>query len=79
MAINTLGFLIFVALACVIYFIVPKKIKWLVLLIASYVYYFLASGKLTVFLIITTLSVYLVGLGLNKIDENIAEKCKQLE
>ena len=71
MAINTLGFLIFVALACVIYFIVPKKIKWLVLLIASYVYYFLASGKLTVFLIITTLSVYLVGLGLNKIDENI--------
>lgn len=79
MAINTLEFLIFVALICIIYFIVPKKIKWVVLLVASYIYYFLASGKLTIFLMITTLSIYLIGLGLNKIDDKTTIICKELE
>lgn len=79
MAINTLGFLIFVALVCLIYFIMPKKVRWVVLLVASYIYYFIASGKLAIFLIITTISIYLIGLGLNRIDSHTEEICKGLE
>lgn len=79
MAINSLGFLMFVALVCLCYFIVPKKVKWVVLLVASYIYYFIASGTLTVFLLITTLSIYFIGLSMNKIDENTKLKCRELE
>lgn len=79
MAINSISFLIFVAIVCIIYFIVPKKVKWGVLLIASYIYYFLSSGKLMIFLLITTISVYLLALGLNRIDDRTKIKCKSLE
>ncbi len=79
MAINSIGFVVFVAIVCMIYFLAPKKVKWAVLLIASYIYYFLSSGNLAVFLIITTISVYLLALGLNKIDDNTKNKCKSLD
>ena len=50
MAINTIEFLVFAMAVCAIYFVVPKKVKWIVLLLASYIYYFIASGRLTIFL-----------------------------
>lgn len=79
MAINTIEFLVFAMAVCAIYFIVPKKVKWIVLLLASYIYYFIASGELTVFLIITTISIYLLALWLNKMDDKTKELCKDLE
>ncbi len=56
-----------------------KKVKWIVLLLASYIYYFIASGRLTIFLIITTISIYLLALALNKVDDKTKEICKDLE
>ena len=79
MAINTIEFLIFAMAVCAIYFVVPKKVKWIVLLLASYIYYFIASGRLTIFLIITTISIYLLALALNKVDDKTKEICKDLE
>ena len=79
MEINSLEYLLFAALACGVYFIAPKKIKWIVLLLASYIYYFICSGTLAVFLMITTLSIYLLGLGINKIDEKTKAQCKKVE
>ncbi len=70
MLINSLEFLLFVILVVLIYKVVPKKIKWTVLLVASYVFYFSNSTKLTVFLMISTLSIYFVALKMKKIDEN---------
>ena len=79
MVINSLEFLVFVAILILIYFITPKKIKWLVLLIASYIFYFLNSTKLIVFILITTLSIYYVALIIGKIDKNTKEKVKNIE
>ena len=79
MAINTVEFLIFALAVCIIYFIAPKKVKWVVLLIASYIYYYISSKQLTIFLIITTISIYLLALGLDKIDSETKSKCKGLE
>lgn len=79
MAINSITFLIFVAIVCILYFIMPKKIRWCVLLIASYIYYYIASGTLIVFLLITTLSIYLLALAMGKIDEQTKIKGKELE
>ena len=79
MAINTIEFLLFAMAVCAIYFVVPKKVKWIVLLLASYIYYFIASGRLTIFLIITTISIYLLALALNKVDDKTKKLCKDLE
>lgn len=79
MVINSLEFIIFVAIIILIYKIVPKKFKWIVLLISSYIFYFLNSNKLIIFILITTLSIYFVGLKINKIDINLNEKLKDIK
>ena len=79
MAINSLKFIVFVAVVCCIYFIAPKKVKWIVLLLANYVFYWLCSNWLIVYMLITTLSIYLIGLRIGAIDKHTKEKCKQLQ
>lgn len=77
MTINSLNFIIFVAIACLLYFVVPKKIKWVVLLIANYVFYWLCSKELIVYMLITTISIYLLALWMGKIDSKTKELCKK--
>ncbi len=49
-----------------LYYLMPLKKRWLVLLGGSYFFYWLASGKLIVFLLITTVSVYLGALAMER-------------
>lgn len=79
MAINSLNFIIFIAIVCLVYFVVPKKIKWVVLLIANYTFYWICSKKLIVYMLITTISIYLLALGMGKIDSKTKELCKKEE
>ena len=79
MTIVSLNFLAFIAIVSLIYFIMPKKIKWIVLLLASYVYYFISSKELTGYLIITTISIYLVARGLEKADIKQKIECEGKE
>lgn len=58
------GFLPFVL---VVYHLCPQKKRWLVLLLSSYVFFFLLSRKLIVYLLFTTITIYLLGLWLEKI------------
>lgn len=68
-------FFLFLLISVLLYYIVPKKFKWIILLFASYIYYFLNNQKLTIFLIISTISIYISGLMINKIKEkNIISK-----
>ena len=76
MAINSLKYVIFVAIVVVIYYLFPKRTKGIVLLIASYVFYFINSSKLTIYLIITTISIYCISLLMTKIDKLAKEKCQ---
>ena len=59
---------IFLPIVIVIYWLMPHKARRWTLLISSYVFFWLISGKLTVFLLITTLSMYLFGLWLDKLN-----------
>lgn len=79
MAINSLEFLAFVAIIVIVYKIVPKKIKWVVLLLASYIFYFLNSTYLTIFIAITTLSIYFVALKISKINDKTKIEAKKIE
>lgn len=64
---------LFLPLTVLIYHIAKKKCKWLVLLLASYIFFFLISGKLLIFLLFTTLSIYFFGKKLESIDTKCEE------
>lgn len=71
MAYTTYVYLIlFLGSTFLLYTVFPKKYKWLVLLSASYLYYIAASRLwLIVFLFMTTLTVYLSAIWLDKIND----------
>ena len=61
----SVGYLgIFLPIVVILYSITPKKYRWAPLLIASYVFFWLISGPLVVYLIFTTVCIYLTGLWL---------------
>lgn len=78
MLINSLEFIAFVFIILIAYKIVPKKIKWVILLIASYIFFILNSKALTIFLVISTLTVYFTALKIGKIEKNAKSKCKEI-
>lgn len=62
-------FIGFVILLSCIYFIVPDKVKWCVLLAGSYIFYMASSVKALCFLIITTIVTFVCGRILGSINE----------
>ena len=58
MLFNSLQFAIFFPVAALIYFVIPKKMRCLWLLLASYVFYMSASPKYVVFLLFSTLVTF---------------------
>ncbi len=53
-------FLFFVLVTCVLYYIIPKKWQWMLLLLASYVFYYLAGASFLPYIFITTVSTYVI-------------------
>lgn len=73
----TLTFFLFLFIMIVLYFNVPKKIikhQWVILLIASYIFYAFTGIKILAFLIITTFSTWSGAIWL----ENTGQKYKEL-
>ena len=62
MRITSFVFLIFVALVVGVYFITPKRVRWVVLLAASVFFYLRYDVKLAVWFFITSLTIYAGGL-----------------
>lgn len=73
MSILSFSFLAFVLILLVVYYLIPQKYRWTILLIGSLVYYYLSSGKLIIFIILSTIIIYLIGLVLNKYNEKISD------
>ncbi len=70
MAYNSyLYIVVFLGLSLLLYYVTPKRLRWIILLLASYVFYCVSSGGLIVYLLISTVSVYICGLWLGKIIE----------
>lgn len=68
----------FLMAAFLCYTIVPVKHKWKVLLVFSYLFYFINSKQYIIFLFASTLSIYFGGRKLNKIDDRFSEAKKGL-
>ncbi len=67
-------FLIFAAATVLLYFLLPKKIRWTVLLAASLVFYLVNSRWLLLALVACTLVTYVTGLCLATVNEGCAEQ-----
>lgn len=65
----SIDFLVFLICVAIVYFLVPKKIQWVVLLTASYTFFFLTSTYLILFLVVTTAAVFFAGQALEKINK----------
>ena len=76
MSYTAFTFIIFMIVTGLLYFLMPRRARWGVLLAASYIFYFLSSKLLLLSLLATTVSVYLSGLALGRINAqfNLAKK-----
>ncbi len=66
MLFNSLQFLLFFPIVIGIYFIIPKKIRWVWLLAASYYYYMSWNAKYAALLALSTVITWLSGLLIEK-------------
>lgn len=62
MSFLSLSFLLFFTVLAVLYFVLPQKCQWTVLLIFSYIFYFLVSGKLPIYMLVTTVVTYIAAI-----------------
>ena len=58
MSFTSISFVLFVGITAGIYFNVKKDSRWIVLLLASYVFYLLSSPKTFVFVLVTTITTF---------------------
>ena len=70
MAFVTIEFILFILVVFGVYFAFPKSNRWLVLLIASYVFYVLSSKWLVFVMLATTLLVFFTGRAIGSIYSN---------
>lgn len=68
MSFVSLEFLLFILVTCVVYYTCPKCVKPVVLLLANYVFYIISTGVLAIYLLITTIIIYISARILHKIE-----------
>ncbi|WMJ86928.1 MBOAT family O-acyltransferase [Anaerocolumna sp. MB42-C2] len=62
---SILYLLIFLPAVMLVYQLVPQRHRWKILLLASYLFFYSISGKLLGYLLLSTLSIYYLGLWLS--------------
>lgn len=62
-------FLLFVAACVIVYYLVPSKLQWLVLLCFSYLYYIAGGIRYLGFMLFSTAVTYLAALGIERLEE----------
>jgi D-alanyl-lipoteichoic acid acyltransferase DltB (MBOAT superfamily) len=65
---------VFLPVVLLLYQIVSQKHRWKILLIASYFFFYLISGKLLIFIIASTFSIHHIGLWLSACKKDYIEK-----
>ena len=86
MTFTSINFLLFFGILLVLYYVLPRKIQWVILLGASYSFYLFAGFKYLAFIIFTTVTTYLVTRYMDRntslheayIKEHKAEMTKQV-
>ena len=67
MLFTSYAFVAFVAVVAVLYYVLPKKAQWPLLLLASYVFYFIAGPSFLIYITATVVSTWYAGLRIGRI------------
>ena len=78
MSLSSAAFMLFLISVITVYYLVPKRVQWVVLLIGSYFYYLTYGYKIVGFLLFTTLTTYSGGLLLGRINNLKKEQFSKL-
>ena len=71
---NSLEFMVFFTLVCLIYFLIPKRFKKYQLIIASYIFYISWNPSFSLLLLLSTITTFLSGLYLDKFKKQSVRK-----
>ncbi|MBQ7323293.1 MAG: MBOAT family protein, partial [Clostridia bacterium] len=71
---NSFEFLIYLAVVLVLYFILPLKFRWIMLLVASYYFYMSWNASLIFLILGTTLVSYLAAIFIEKSEKKSIKK-----
>lgn len=66
---------LFLPITMCVYMIFPKKFRWVSLLIASYIFFYIISSYVIAYLLFTTISVYTISNLMNKVDRHKLAIC----
>ncbi len=78
MLFNSIQFLIFFPIVVALYYLIPKKVRYIWLLLASYYFYMSWNAKYALLLLFSTVVTYLSGLALGYIkNKELAEPAKK--
>lgn len=69
MLFNSIDFLLFFPVVCVVLFLLPKKVQWLWLLITSYYFYMSWNEKYALLILTSTIITFTTGLLINRANE----------
>lgn len=68
MSITSFSFVLFIAALIAVYYAVPKRFQWLVLLAASCIFYLSCGAKNALFVLVTAASIYFAARRLDKLE-----------
>ena len=68
MLFTSFQFIAFMAVVLLLYYLVPKKWQWPLLLISSYFFYWCADPRYLIFIGVTTVSTYFLSRWLEKVN-----------
>ena len=71
MSLVSTGFLVFLLVGVIVYYLIPKKAQWAWLLILSYAYYLCSGYKTIVFILLTTIVTFTSGIFLEKVEDSL--------
>ncbi len=80
MSLVSVEFIVFVAISLLLYYVLPKKFQWIMLLMSSMLFYLTGGVSGVFYLLFTTFTTYFAGILLgryNKEDKNVAEITKK--
>ncbi len=69
MLFNSFDFLLFFPLVCIVYYFIPRKIRWIWLLIASYYFYMSWNPYYALLMALSTAITFLSGIGIDAINK----------
>lgn len=70
-------FLIFTTTVVILYYLIPRRFQWILLLLASYVFYLSRSLGAAVYLLITTITVFSAGLFIFRLQKKHVKSSKK--